>query len=721
MNARRTIPVFVFVVIAIFTASIARADFTFGEPVTVGAGIQGVDDIGCFSRDGLEMYIDSSRGGGQGGYDLWILRRASAGEDWGPPENLGAAVNSGYNDCLPSISTDGLTLYFCSDRPLGNNQTYDVFVTTRPGKNDPWGQAIKMGPEINGSGGNNFGVWISPDNLELYLSSSRSGGYGNADIYVSRRATPNDPWANAVNLGPVVCTNYGETLLSLSPDGLLLLFSQPFGTTGPRPGGYGLSDLSMARRATVSDPWQEPLNLGPAVNGPARECTPRISPDGRLLYFASERSGSWDNWQAPIIRNCDLNADGAVDEQDILVMRLYWGQDYPLCDIGPFPWGDGIVDGEDLKVLMGYTGRTDAGWTEPAMNPSLSALDVPRDVILSWTSAGLGETHDVYFGTSLDDVASASRDNPLGVLASQGQTETTYDPPGLLEFGTTYYWRIDEVGPAPDFTAYKWPVLNFTTELLAYPMEGVVATSNAISQAGAGPENTVNGSGLNAVGEHSISGTDMWLAAENDGGPTWIQFEFDAVYRLHEMWVWNYNSQFEPVVGFGCKDATVEHSQNGTDWTVLGDVQLAQATAKATYTHNTTIDLAGVAARYVRLTVHSRWGALSSLYGLSEVRFLYIPTRAWKPQPAKGATAVTLDATLCWRAGREAALHEVYLSTDRQSVVDGTALVDTVTESSYQPDSLDPGQTYYWKINEINEAEVIRSWEGDVWQFSTVE
>jgi hypothetical protein len=66
-------------------------------------------------------------------------------------------------------------------------------------------------------------------------------------------------------------------------------------------------------------------------------------------------------------------------------------------------------------------------------------------------------------------------------------------------------------------------------------------------------------------------------------------------------------------------------------------------------------------------------------------------------------------------------LHEVYLSTDRQAVVDGTALVGIVTESSYQPGSLDRGQTYYWKINEINEAEDISIWEGNVWEFRTVE
>ena len=102
------------------------------------------------------------------------------------------------------------------------------------------------------------------------------------------------------------------------------------------------------------------------------DCSPRISPDGRTLYFASHRSGGWDNWQAPIIPNCDFNGDGKVDEKDLLVLMQHWGQNYPRCDIGPFPWGDGVVDEKDLSVLMKeITGK------DFVLSPPGHAVEVP--------------------------------------------------------------------------------------------------------------------------------------------------------------------------------------------------------------------------------------------------------------------------------------------------------------------------------------------------------
>jgi len=64
---------------------------------------------------------------------------------------------------------------------------------------------------------------------------------------------------------------------------------------------------------------------------------------------------------------------------------------------------------------------------------------------VSWEASTLAGSHDVYFGTVLADVEAASRTSAKGVLASQGQTGTTFDPPGRLVYGQTYYWRIDEV------------------------------------------------------------------------------------------------------------------------------------------------------------------------------------------------------------------------------------------------------------------------------------
>jgi len=131
--------------------------------------------------------------------------------------------------------------------------------------------------------------------------------------------------------------------------------------------------------------------------------------------------------------------------------------------------------------------------------------------------------------------------------------------------------------------------------------------------------------------------------------------------------------------------------------------------------------LSGVAAKYLRLTANNNWGGMLPQYGLSEVRFSYIPIWAKNPSPDSGATDVDVGVTLGWSAGREAARHDVFLSSDEQAVIDGTAAVTTVTETSYGPLSLDLGQTYYWRVDEVNEAETPAKLEGAVWNFATTE
>ncbi len=300
---------------------------------------------------------------------------------------------------------------------------------------------------------------------------------------------------------------------------------------------------------------------------------------------------------------------------------------------------------ELLNVMAGVGAET-----EFAMDPvpTNEASDVARDAVLSWTAGEFAATHDVYLGTSFEDVNNASRSNPMGVLVSQGQSGTSYDPTGLLGLGQTYYWRVDEVNAPPSSTIFKGAVWSFTSEPVAYPVTGVTATASGTYEAGSEPQNTVNGSGLNEDDQHSINLNDMWLATPNEGEPLWIQYEFDHAYKLHELWVWNYNIAFEAVVGFGIKSAALEYSLDGQTWTSFGDVELAQATSSSSYTHNTTIDLDGVVAKFVRLTVNSGYGFLGQ-YGLSEVRFFYIPVQASQPEPASGAFDVPVDAILDWR------------------------------------------------------------------------
>jgi len=347
-------------------------------------------------------------------------------------------------------------------------------------------------------------------------------------------------------------------------------------------------------------------------------------------------------------------------------------------------------------------------------SPEDAALDIPRDVVLSWTPGRFAHAHDVYLGEAFEDVNAAGRTDPMGVLASQGQTASTWSPADLLAFGQTYYWRVDEVNAPPDSTIFRGQIWSFTTEPFAYPVASVVATSNGSSEAAAGPQNTVNGSGLDPADQHSTARSDMWLATPG-ADPLWIQFEFDRIYKLHQMLVWNYNVQFELILGFGIKAVTVEYSENGTDWTRLGDVELARATAKATYTANTTVDFGGVPVQYVRLNVNSGYGMMGQ-YGLSEVRFLYIPAQAREPQPADGAADVEVGTALAWRRGREAVSHQVYLGTDP----DALTLAGTVDVAMFAP-ALEFGSTYYWQVDEVNEADAVTTWAGDLWSFSTQE
>ncbi len=96
------------------------------------------------------------------------------------------------------------------------------------------------------------------------------------------------------------------------------------------------------------------MNLGPIVNSIVHEGAPSISADGSTLYFASNRAGTSgiaDIWQVSILPIVDLNRDGKVDFKDFRKLAQYWGQNEPSCDIAPLPFGDGIVDDQDLVVL----------------------------------------------------------------------------------------------------------------------------------------------------------------------------------------------------------------------------------------------------------------------------------------------------------------------------------------------------------------------------------
>ena len=339
----------------------ARAYFTFGEPTNLGPTVNSSDEDYAprISAHGLELYFQSlNRPDSPGNCDLYVTMRDTINDDWREPVNLGPNINTTGFEACPSISTDGLELYFCSDGHKGGSGNSDLWKSTRATKNDPWKPAVNLGSLVNTSASEAHPC-ISADGLTLYFNcttwlgdsaNARPGGYGGGDLWVTTRATKDGVWSPAQNLGATINSPYLDLGPYISADGLLLFFMSN------RPGGYGGNhgDIWMARRKTEDDPWEEPINLPPPINTSYDDAIGSISEDGKTVYFLSGRpggSGHWDLWQAPIIPIVDLNGDRIVDAEDMCIMVDHWGEDYSLCDIGPMPWGDGVVDVEDLIVL----------------------------------------------------------------------------------------------------------------------------------------------------------------------------------------------------------------------------------------------------------------------------------------------------------------------------------------------------------------------------------
>ncbi len=348
------------------------------------------------------------------------------------------------------------------------------------------------------------------------------------------------------------------------------------------------------------------------------------------------------------------------------------------------------------------------------VSPVDGATDVPRDATLNWTPGQYPASHDVYFGTAFADVNNASRTSAAGILASKGQADTTFDPAGLFAYGQSYYWRIDEVNKSPDSTIYKGGVWSFTAEPYGYPITKITATASSTQGGMGGPEKTIDGSGLDKGDLHGIDLPTIWTSA--GAKPNWIQYQFDKVYKLHQLLVWNSNQIIEAFMGFGAKDVTIEYSADGTTWTALANVpEFAKAPGIAGYAANTTVNFGGIEAKYVKLTINTNWGGMAPQTGLSEVRFSYVPVQARAPQPATAATGVSVDTDLNWRPGREAGSHSVSLRHRPECLRDRAA--KTVTDHSFDAGSLNFGTKYYWKVDEVNTV----TYPGEVWSFTTQE
>jgi len=355
----------------------------------------------------------------------------------------------------------------------------------------------------------------------------------------------------------------------------------------------------------------------------------------------------------------------------------------------------------------------------PANRSDEISIDVGK---LTWTPGEDVTTHNVFMGTDVNSVTNATVADPMGTTLYQDLDVNNIDL-ARLEFGTTYYWRVDETpGNGPG------KVWDFETEPEAIPLEwpeqiaDVTAYTPIVVSEEQEPNMTCNESGLDNADLHSNEINTMWLGySEDPEDPAWIQYEFDKVYKFLDLIVWNYNEAY-PSQDYGAKDVNVTYSLDGENWNALDSlVEFQKATGEEGYAANTVVDMNNAVAKYIRLTFLSSWTEEVYTGGLSEIRFMVIPTRATEPDPEDEDDNIAVDQLLSWKPGRDVAVHKVYIGTDANSVRDG--IVDIV-EETLEPNllvSLDLGKTYYWKVDEVNEAEDFTTWDGPVWSFETAD
>ena len=285
--------VLIAVVLVAFLASYPTAAPKYSDwsaPVNLGAVINSpFNDQGpAISKDGLSLYFSSGRPGGFGGSDIWVSQRANLEAPWDPPINLGEVVNTVADESIPALSRDEHWLFFNSNMSggFGNN---DIWASYRQHTHDDsgWLAPRNLGAGVNSPFNDQGAGYLENDEGAaplLFFGSDRPGGPGSNDIYVSQ-LLPDGTFGPATLVAELGSPG-GDFRPSVRFDGLeVFFFSNRSGSLG--------NDVWTATRETVFDFWSNIENLGPVVNSPAGDIHPYIAPDRQTLYFASNRAGGF--------------------------------------------------------------------------------------------------------------------------------------------------------------------------------------------------------------------------------------------------------------------------------------------------------------------------------------------------------------------------------------------------------------------------------------------
>ena len=225
------------------------------------------------------------------GSKMIFTRRIAGDEDfyesnfingkWNHAEPLGGKVNTNLNEGAQNISQDGQLLIFTGCNYPEGQGSCDLYFSVKT--NNGWSEPQNLGPVVNTD------FWesspsLSPDKRDLYFASSRAGGFGGRDIWVTHRL-PTGKWSRPENVGEAVNTSGDESCPFMHADNETLYFN-----SNGHP-GYGMTDLFFSKKVNDSS-WVEAENLGYPVNTIDDQGSLIVAADGKTAYYASDGGDS---------------------------------------------------------------------------------------------------------------------------------------------------------------------------------------------------------------------------------------------------------------------------------------------------------------------------------------------------------------------------------------------------------------------------------------------
>jgi hypothetical protein len=264
----------------------------WSDPVHLGPVVNTAvrDENPTLSADGLNLYFASDRPGGVGSTDVWVTRRASHDRPWEPPVNLGSPINTPSIDGAPSLSPDGHLLFIHSNR-LGTLGGNDIWVARRSGSKDEedWKTPVNLGTDVNSADDEQGPEYVASDGGGALYFNRGNQTLSQSDLYragVKRDGRTDGPAQPITELN---AQGFNDAAPTLRADAREILF------WSQRPGGLGGIDIWVSTRQSANHPWSPPENAGSPLNTPVNDLHPELTQDARTLFFSSNRPGSIAN------------------------------------------------------------------------------------------------------------------------------------------------------------------------------------------------------------------------------------------------------------------------------------------------------------------------------------------------------------------------------------------------------------------------------------------